>query len=178
MSKHLEFVGALLMAVGITSAASAANVVTTGGATISVTNKSNTASDTTTSETPVVLVQTSVNFGGERLVTARFTAESRCQPTGEGPSVGFCIVDIVARNLANSEETALNPAVNDDFAFDAISDPSSTEDKWEAHAMERSIRLPAGDYAIRVYWYVADTGGAGGVSFRLDDWHYRVEVAN
>jgi hypothetical protein len=174
MRKHLGLsIAGLLIAASISSAAFAAIVTTDGGATISVTNKSNTAASTTSSTSLTnLLVGTSVTVpDGTRLITARFTGESSC--TAEDASIGYCRISIVARKVGTAEETELSPAAGTNFAFDTVVLTQPNDDRYESHSMERSRRLATGDYVIKVYWSV--TGEE--VTFRLDDWHFRVETA-
>jgi hypothetical protein len=55
-----------------------------------------------------------------------------------------------------------------DYAFDSVG-----TDQHEGHAMERSHRLGAGTYIIRVQRAVTNPA----ISFRLDDWHLAVETS-
>jgi ferredoxin len=84
------------------------------------------------------------------LVNARFTAESACN----GQAAGACVVRIIAGI------TQLDPASGRDYVE-------------EGHAMERSRRLPAGNYDIRVEYAVTNAATV----FKLDDWHFAVEMS-
>jgi hypothetical protein len=78
------------------------------------------------------------------LVNARFTAESACN----GQAAGACVVRLIADSTAGI--TQLDPASGRDFAFDTDVGGAVDVDVEEGHAMERSRRLPAGSYDIRV----------------------------
>jgi hypothetical protein len=122
---------------------------------------------TTTSTTFVNLPGSGVTFGvpsgTTRFIEARFTAESRCIG---GPPGNWCSVRIVVRNTVTGVTRELHPRSGSDFAFDSVAD-----DFWEAHAMERSIRLGPGRYSLTVQWMTTDAS----TLFRLDDWHLAVE---
>lgn len=108
-----------------------------------------------------------VALSQSRLITARFTAESQC--SGGAAAVAWCSVQIIATNAAGAS-TQLNPASGLDYAFDS-NPPGAGDDFWEGNAMERSLRLPAGTYRIRVQRAVTNAA----TTFRLDDWHFAVE---
>jgi hypothetical protein len=76
-------------------------------------------------------------------------------------------VRIVAVDTTTLVVTSLHPRSEKNFAFDSV----GATDQWEAHAMERSRRLPPGTYDIKVQWRVV-----GAATFRLDDWHFTVET--
>jgi hypothetical protein len=105
---------------------------------------------------------------GSGLVNARFTAESIC---GGGGPVG-CRVRIVALNIASGALVELDPASGMDFAFDGDV-PNQSDKIGEGHAMERSRRLTAGSYQLRVQFAVDHPL----TSFTLDDWHFAVETS-
>ncbi len=123
---------------------------------------------TTFVQLPGAVVHITVPAGTTQLVRASFTAESQC--SGETPG-NWCSVRIVAVNAAGST-SELSPKSGTDYAFDSVSYPAGTNDYWEGHAVDRSIVLGAGDYAIRVQWAVL-TGSSA--SFRLDDWSFTVQ---
>lgn len=101
---------------------------------------------------------------GNRLIDARFTAESQCAGTS-----GWCSVRIVIVN-ASGVVTELQPASGTDFAFDSSN--SGGNDLWESHAIERSsYYLAPGSYRVLVQAAVV-----GSNTLRLDDWHLAVEV--
>ena len=108
--------------------------------------------------------------GTSRLLIARFAGESLCS----GPATaaqGYCSVQIIATNVATGASVLFDPASGVDYAFD--SNPTgAVDDLWEGHAMERSKRLRAGTYRIRVQWRVTSATTV----FRLDDWHYSLET--
>jgi hypothetical protein len=115
-------------------------------------------------------VVVAVPGGASRLITARFAGESRCFGPAAAPQA-YCSLQIIATNTASGVSTPFNPASGIDFAFD--SNPAgAAEDLWESHAMERSLRLPAGSYRIRVLRAVTNAQ----TIFRLDDWHFAVET--
>jgi hypothetical protein len=68
--------------------------------------------------------------------------------------------------------TPLDPASGMDFAFDTDVAGGSDDDA-EAHATERSRRLQAGPYTIRVQYAVTNAG----TTFILDDWDHTVELS-
>jgi hypothetical protein len=108
-------------------------------------------------------------IGGEEslLVNARFTAESACN----GQAAGVCVVRIIADSAAGI--TQLEPASGRDFAFDTAVGGGVDVDVKEGHGMERSRRLPAGTYDIRVEYAVTNAATV----FELDDWHFAVETS-
>ncbi len=87
------------------------------------------------------------------LVTARFTAESRC--------VGGAYAS-VRLTLA---ETEMAPVGGADFAFDSSDSATEGGGSWESHSVERSLAdVDAGRYAVEVQVNnFCD-------EFRLDDW--------
>lgn len=101
-----------------------------------------------------------VPSGKVRLITAQFTAESAC--TGSS----WCSVRIVARKAGSSTENELYPRSGTDFAFDTASD-----DLWESHAINRSIRLGSGSWLIYVQAHTFTDG-----NLRLDDWHFHYDA--
>ena len=108
----------------------------------------------------------------DRLIMARFSAESACW----GSAGGWCSIRIVAQNNATGAITELQPASGTDFAFDSPNQGRETVASWESHSMDRSIRLAAGSYTIRAEW--AFVGGSPGLSnFRIDDYSLTVERA-
>ena len=148
-------------------------VATSGGATIEVQDRSDTAPFTSSAtafiDLPDANVLVTVPTGVRRLIGAHFTAESKC--TSGGNVGGWCSVRIIATSIAGGRSVELNPASGLDFAFDSEM-PSKQDDLWEAHAMDRSILLSPGAYRIRVQNAVSDNN----VTFTLDDWHFRVEI--
>jgi hypothetical protein len=143
----------------------------TGGGVSKVTVVTETKDSITSSsayvQLPGAVVHITVPAGTTQLVRASFTAESICAAQDPG---GWCSVRIVAVNAADST-TELSPKSGFDFAFDSVSTPAGSSDRWEGNAMDRSIVLGAGDYAIRVQWGVIDPN----ISFRLDDWSFTVQ---
>jgi hypothetical protein len=107
-----------------------------------------------------------VNANEGHLINARFTAESTCS----SPAAGSCVVRIVADHGMITE---LDPASGTDFAFDTDVVGAADADGAEAHAMERSRRLPAGNYDIRVEYAVTNAATV----FTVDDWHFAVETS-
>lgn len=94
-----------------------------------------------------------------RIISARFTAESACEGAG-----GWCSVRVVVVR-PNGSTLELFPVSGTDFAFDTA-DPDTT-DTWESHAIERSSAWQvAGTYRLLVQATVV-----GASSIRLDDWH-------
>jgi hypothetical protein len=102
-----------------------------------------------------------------RLINARFTAQSKCY-NGFGP----CAVRIIAINVATGATIELDPASGTGFAFDAVS-PGVHDETGEDHAMERSYRLPAGNYRLRVQFAVTSPL----TKFLLANWHLAVETS-
>jgi hypothetical protein len=169
MRKRFALIAALLAGACLSASVFAAPVVTSGGAVIKVYNKSDTSSFLTTSLAYVLVNHIQVEVTGpSKLITANFTAESTCQ-SGGAPQ--YCSIRLVARNKTTLVETPLAPASDDDYAFDSVN--QTGEDWYEGHAVERSARLPAGIYYIRVEALVTDASTV----FSVDDWHLHVEVA-
>lgn len=101
------------------------------------------------------------------LINARFTAESTCS----GAAAGSCVVRIVADN--GGAVVQLDPASGRDFAFDTVVAAGVDADGAEGHAMERSKRVPAGNYDVRVEYAVTNAA----IVFEPDDWHLAVELS-
>jgi hypothetical protein len=144
-----------------------------GGPQVSMVNTDSTDASTTSSTTweivPKAALPASVPPGATRLINARFTAESACARPNAG---SWCSVRIVAIRFTPAEViTPLEPNPGMDFAFDA--DEPGSNFNWDSNAIERSLRLPAGDYRIVVQHAVTNSA----VDFRLDDWHFAVETS-
>jgi len=173
MFKRFWFAASAVAAVALlgTSVAVAVLVASAGGSTILVQNRSNNVPAVTNVaafvDIPGANVVVGVGAGTTRLITARFTGESLC--IGPANLAGrWCSVRVVVSNAAGVIQE-LNPVAGIDFAFDTHTSPN---DLWEGNAIERSIRVPAGSYRVRAQYAVS----AAGISFRLDDWHFRVDT--
>ena len=169
MMKRIGLLAGVVGAAGLlgVSTALAVLVATSGGGLLQVENRSENAVLATSTAFFVDIpgANAVVTVPGEttRLVTARFTGESRCA----GTAGRWCSVRIVATHVTTGVSTELNPVAGIDFAFDSVA-----TDLWESNAIERSIRLGAGTYRVRGQRAVS----AAGVTFFLDDWHFRVET--
>jgi hypothetical protein len=157
-----------LVAGGGTAAATL--VGSTGGSQVSMQNRSENvatlSSSTVFNDVPGATIVKTVPTGRTQLINARFTAESNC--TRAVPAAGgWCSTRIVAQRIGGAT-VELNPQSGIDYAFDSVA-----TDQHEGHAMERSIRLGAGTYVIRVQRAVTNNA----ISFRLDDWHLAVETS-
>jgi hypothetical protein len=163
----ISFTAATIFMTGIlATGALAALVSSSSTGLLRIDNRSNNVGQGTSSNTFVDLTGASVLVAvpaGGRLIRARFTAEGRC----DGSPPGTCVARIVALNTGNSTTTELNPASGTDFVFSPANGTFSG-----AHAMERSRRLTAGNYNIKVQFAV--TGIMVGNT--LDDWHFTVET--
>jgi hypothetical protein len=139
-----------------------------GGAQLQMLNRGDNAATVTSStvfnDVPGAAVAVTVPAGRTQLINARFTAESNC--TRAIPALGgLCSTRIIAQRFGGGT-VELNPQAGIDYAFDSVA-----TDRLEGHALERSIRLTAGTYAIRVQRAVTSNA----ITFRLDDWHLAVE---
>ncbi len=155
-------------AIGTFAATAFAFGTSDGKAQVSMSNVTETVATSTSSTLWVDLNSTiglSVPSEG-LLVNARFTAESAC-----AQKVGICRTRIVADDGATLTE--LDPISGLDFAFDTSTGNPSIDDFAEGHAMERSRRLPKGDYRLRVQYSVS----SGSTKFTVDDWHFTVEAS-
>ena len=155
-------------AIGTFAATAIAFGTSDGKAQVSMSNVTETAATSTSSTAWANLNSTiplSVPSEG-LLVNARFTAESACTQ-----KAGICRVRIVADD--GTTLTELDPASGLDFAFDTSTGNATVDDLAEGHAMERSRRLPKGDYRIRVQYSVS----SGSTKFTVDDWHFTVEAS-
>ncbi len=155
----------------LAATASALLTGSSGGTQVQMHNRAETTASTSSATAwntlPGSAISVSVPSSG-RLVNARFTAESYCN----GPNSGYCTVRILARNTQTGAIVELNPASSTDFAFD--SDASgAANDLWESQAIERSRRLGGGLYRI----YVERRVTSNSITFRLDDWHFAVELS-
>lgn len=168
MLKRFGLTVATIATVGIfgASVVVAVNTFTAGGTTIQVQNRAETNPSTTNlaafNDLPGAIISVTVPAGTTRLITARFAAESSCT----GTTNRWCSVRIILTNALGAT-VEMNPQSGIDYAFD-----STATDLWEGHAMERSYRVPAGTYRVRVQRAVS----VAGTVFRLDDWHFRVDV--
>jgi hypothetical protein len=109
---------------------------------------------------PGAIIGVAVPAGATRLLTARFTAESRCT----GAANAWCSARVMVK-LVNGAAQEMQPVAGLDFAFDSVG-----SDGLEGHAMTRHLRVPAGQY--NVYVERATTNAA--TTFRLDDWDFEV----
>jgi hypothetical protein len=142
-----------------------------GGAQLLMQNRAETAASVTNSTTfvdlPGAAVTVSVPTDRTELFNARFTAESNCTRAVFAP--GWCSTRIVAQRIGVipvPPPVELAPASGLDYAFDSVA-----TDQHEGHAMERSLRLRAGTYVIKVQRAVTNAA----IQFTLDDWHLAVE---
>ena len=110
----------------------------------------------------------SLKVPNTNLVNARFTAQSKCY-NGAGER---CAVRIIAINTTTSTTFELEPVSGTLFAFDSVS-PGVHDETGEGHAMERSRRLPAGNYRLRVQFAVTNPI----TKFLLANWHLAVETS-
>ena len=152
---------AILAVLGLAGTAVAVLTASAGGAQLRMDNRGDNAPSFTNSLAWVDLPGSAIPVGitsGSRLVNARFTAESRCG----GPNAGVCAVRIVAVSAAGVVE--LDPVSGLDFAFDTDVPGAVDVDVSEAHAMERSRRLPVGSYSVRVQRAVTPTNTRGSTS--------------
>jgi hypothetical protein len=139
-----------------------------GGAQLQMQNRGDNVATLTSStafnDVPGANVVVGVPSGTSQLINARFTAETNC--TRANPALGgWCSTRIIAQRIGGAT-VELNPVAGIDYAFDSVA-----TDRHEGHALERSIRLGAGTYVIRVQRAVTSNA----ISFRLDDWHLAVE---
>jgi len=161
----LTCVGALVGASAVTNQATLVQLA--GGQNLAkrviTQNAVSTTSSTAFVNVPGAAIAMSVPSGTSRLFDAWYHAESRVT----GSAGLYCTVRVVVFNAAGAL-AELHPQAGTDFAFDSA---GSAQDYWEAHAIERSIRLAAGSYRFVVQYRVS--GGAA--SCRLDDWHFAVQ---
>jgi hypothetical protein len=175
MSRNQKRIGALAatLAAGLFSTAASALVIDAGGTEIRTDVRSETAASVSNSlvfvDVPGANVVVVVPNGARRLVTARFAGESRCFGAAGAP-VAWCSLQVIA-TTASGGTIFFNPNAGADFAFDTNS-AGAADDLWESHAFERSLRLPAGTYRIRLQRRVTQNT----TSFWLDDWHFAVET--
>jgi hypothetical protein len=177
--KPLTIAVAAIIATGAFAATAAAVLTASSGTTqTQMSNASSTDVSTTNSTTwqPLAGSDVPLTLSASGLINARFTAESSC--TGFATGVGFCSVRIVAINSAGTV-TELSPASSRDFVFDTDA-AGTANDQYESNAMERSLRLPAGDYRFRIEIAVTaptTNPNPSPVTARLDDWHFAVEAS-
>jgi hypothetical protein len=163
---------ATILAIGALAGTAAAVLSSSiGGQQVSMHNRGDdaTALSPAAASTWVNLPGSGVSVNADsKLINARFTAESTCS----GESSGVCAVRIVAVDPMGVI-TPLDPASDLDFAFDTDVAGVDDVDGAEAHAMERSRRLQAGQYTIGVQYAVTNAA----TTFKLDDWHFAVAVS-
>jgi hypothetical protein len=162
---------ATILAIGALAGTAAAVLTTSiGGPQVSMQNRGDDAptASPAAAMTWVNLPGSGINVNADsKLVNARFTAESTCNGDGSG----VCAVRIIAVDPMGAI-TPLDPASGMDFGFDTDV-AGASDDGAEAHAMERSRRLQAGPYTIRVQYAVTNAG----TTFTLDDWDHTVELS-
>jgi len=112
---------------------------------------------------PSASVTVTIPAGTQRLISARFNAESLCT----GP--GWCSVRVIYVRTSNGATAELAPQSGSDFAFD------SAGGSWEAHSIERTSAgfLPAGTYRVQV-----QAQRVNSTQFRLDDYLTNVSLIN
>jgi hypothetical protein len=141
---------------------------TAGGAVKRIAVKTDTSPSSTSSigfvDLPGAQITVSV-VGAQDLITASFSAESQCS----GPGSGRCSVRILI--IAEPSDTPFEPSPPSgvDYTFDTDL-AGTTDDLWEGHALERSVRLTPGFYRVKVQRAVTNLKTV----FRLDDWHFSV----
>jgi hypothetical protein len=116
---------------------------------------------------PNASASVSVPLNATHLFNARFTTESRCF----GAAGGYCRVRVVAFNAVTGAVTEFHPQSGFDFQFDTDVPGAADVDLKESHAMERSLKLPAGQYRVRAEWSVNNMN----TWFEIDDWHFALE---
>ena len=171
-------IGAVLSSPFGPAASLAAPVIATGGPLLQIDTRSDDEGSSTTSPTFAIVPNAQVKIkipsaGGSRLIVARFSGASYCSAATD--FLGHCYVRIVAVNIATHTATELNPRFDQSAAFDSSSSDEPNTDYVESHAIERSVRLGPGNYAIRAQLSV--TGGDGKI-FILNNWHFTVEQYN
>lgn len=107
-----------------------------------------------------------VNLTSTRRVVGRFTSESDCYGSGSG----WCSARIVYQKSGSSTLNEMYPVVGTDFAFDS----KDTANTWQSHSINRSVVLQPGTY----YFYVQGAVTSSGLTMRLDDAHFEVELYN
>jgi hypothetical protein len=164
---------AIVMAGALAATAAAIVTQSSGTTQIQMKNVGSTDPSSTSSTTwvPVPGSDIAMTLSTSDLINARFTAESLCAGAGSG----WCSARIVVYSDATGNFTELNPASGTDFAFDSDA-AGSADDLYESNAIERSLRLPAGDYRFRVEYAVTVLTNDAVIS-RLDDWHFAVEAS-
>jgi hypothetical protein len=110
---------------------------------------------------PGAVIAIAVPGGATRLLTARFTAETRCT----GAANTWCSARVMVK-LVGGGVQEMQPVAGLDFAFDSVG-----SDGLEGHAMTRHLRVPAGQY--NVYVERATTNAA--TTLRLDDWNFELD---
>jgi hypothetical protein len=165
--KVLALAAVMVAATGGTALATL--YTTSGTSQLAMINQSSDALTTTsmTAWRDVPGAALTADLDANELVNARFTAESSCN--GDVAAGNTCSVRILAQQGA-APPIELDPPSGTDFAFDSV---PIRDDFKEAHAMERSLRLDAGTYTIKVQYRVS----AAGTVFGLDDWHLAVETS-
>ncbi|MDX6287069.1 MAG: hypothetical protein QOG53_2554 [Frankiales bacterium] len=108
------------------------------------------------------VIPVAIPSGQSRLLTGRFSGESRCT----GVANTWCAIRIMVKDTVSGIAVEMEPAVGVDFAFDTVGGDGS-----EAHAITRFLRVPGGSYNV----YVERATTNGGTAFQLDDWAFEVE---
>ncbi|GHJ47121.1 hypothetical protein Cs7R123_44630 [Catellatospora sp. TT07R-123] len=119
----------------------------------------------TWSDVPSTTVQVVVPAGTNRIVDARFSAESLCA----GTATAWCAVRIIVVNNATGTVTEFSPVAGVDFKFDT---PGTSE---QARSFERfSPSLGPGNYSIKAQALRM----SGITTLTLDDYVLAVNVVN
>lgn len=173
--RPITVLGAISMACAIAVATSLAlagvNVVSTGsGKSVSrVIARGGTGVQSFTSSSSfqnVVGARATVKVpaGRQALITARFTASSRC--TGSGGKGGpWCSVRILIGG------TEANPASTENYEFDSSDAGNEGPYSWEGHAMERFRTVGPGKHVVKVQAIPMN----GATDFSLGDWSLVVQ---
>jgi hypothetical protein len=172
--------GAALVAALVTAAIAIAQVIPSGsGGTITAVKAVQGPTESDTSSEMFVPVPRAVTAPftvgpGGALMLVRFSAESECgAPPGTAPGTACFIRIMLVPPVGQGVALEAFPDEGDSFAFDQVG-IGSTDDRNEAHAIDRWLEVGPGKWSARVEYAV----GNAAATFFLDDWSLIVERAD
>ena len=176
--RKLKRPGIVLAAIVLTGALAATAVAVlvgeAGGGQVRIDTRSENAATVSSAvafnDVPGANVNVVVPAGTTRMIEASYTAESQCSGPGGG---GWCTLRVIATNNATGVSVELRPETTAglDYAFDSDQE-GAAQDGFDRHAIDRSRRLAAGSYRIRLQRAVTNAT----IRCRLDDWHFAVRT--
>jgi hypothetical protein len=131
---------------------------------------------------PLAEARVPIDPGQTTLISARFTAESRCHETDGAGELNHCEVRILIGGVEGMPQNSAHPPHT--LAFDSTNTGGETRGSWESHSTEshRCVHNPDAKpmvVLVAVQWKVTNLGGdADRPIFGLDDWSLVAERAD